>query len=231
MENLRLTLTVPQEERSPGLVAVGEDGKVIRKSVLTPEGLAIPLEGPARLELADRGKSFADVPAGSWAAEAAAFVSARQLFNGTSETAFSPNEPMTRAMAAVVLHNLENNPAHQATETFPDVPEGAWYAAAVAWANGEGIVTGYAGGTFGPGDRVTREQLAVMLWRCAGSPAPQGADLPFADAGEAGPYAREALLWAVERGILNGKGNGVLDPKGLATRAQAARMVMKFLES
>lgn len=114
---------------------------------------------------------------------------------------------------------------------FLDVPEHVWYAEAVSWASARGIVTGYTDEIFGPGDCITREKLTVMLWRAAGRPAPSSRVLPFPDADQAADYAREALCWAVERGIIHGGSDGTLGPKGLATRAQTAQMLKNFLEN
>ena len=107
----------------------------------------------------------------------------------------------------------------------------AWYAGAVRWAAGQGIVGGYGNGTFGPNNPITREQLAVMLWRYSGSPAATNKELHFSDEAEIGGYAQEALRWAVENGILNGYGDGRLGPKGQATRAQVAQMLKNFVEN
>ena len=83
---------------------------------------------------------------------------------------------------------------------------------------------------FGPNNNITSEQLAVMLWRYAGSPAATYKELHFTDADGAGGYALEALCWAIENGVINGYGDGRLGPQGLATRAQAAQMLMNFLK-
>lgn len=125
----------------------------------------------------------------------------------------------------MVLHNLENNPAQPVSGIFSD----AWYSKAVAWAAARGIVSGYGNGLFGPNDHITREQLAVMLWRYAGEPAATNKELHFNDVDEASAYALDALCWATENGIINGKGGGVLDPRGQATRAQVAQMLMNYL--
>jgi len=230
-----VTLTVPLAQSTPGTVAalVRADGarEIIRKSVAVDGSLTIPLPGSATLEIVDNSKTFADVPADAWEADAVSFVTSHQLFNGTSDTTFSPDAPMTRAMLAVVLHNLEGNPAPGTASAFADVSADAWYAEAAAWAGGVGVVTGYADGSFGPNDKLTREQLAVMLWRIAGSPAPSRHDLPFSDADQTGAYAWDAMCWAVERGVMNGRGGGILDPKGLATRAQTAQMLKNFMEN
>lgn len=114
---------------------------------------------------------------------------------------------------------------------FEDIPGGAWYTEAVRWAASAGIVGGYGNGLFGPDDKITREQLAVMLWRYAGSPAATSKELRFSDAHQASGWALDALRWAVENGIINGKGSGILDPAGPATRAEAAEMLKNFLEN
>ena len=230
----RAEVTLPAENAGPGTVAVlvSPEGTntVVRKSILTENGVVLTVQGSAVVRLEDRGRTFPDVPEG-WKAEAAAFVSAREILNGGTDGLFRPDAPMTRAMLAVALHNLEGNPSHGTAAAFLDVPEHVWYAEAMSWASARGIVTGYTGEIFGPGDRVTREQLAVILWRAAGRPAPSSRFLPFPDADQAADYAREALCWAVEHGIIHGGSGGTLDPKGLATRAQTAQMLKNFLEN
>lgn len=222
-------VTIPLANAAPGVVAVLAGERVDRKSAVTADGVALTVRGSAAVRLEDRGRSFPDVPQG-WKAEAAAFVSARGILNGGTDGRFRPDAPMTRAMLAAALYNLEGNPAPAGTGGFSDVPHGMWCADAVAWAAAEGIVGGYGGGVFRPGAPITREQLAVMLWRYAGCPAPgPDAALDFPDADAVGEYARQALLWAVEKGILSGYGDGRLDPKGAATRIQAARMIMNFM--
>lgn len=224
-----IVLIAPVDRSTPVTVEVMvyEDGsrQVIRKSVADGGIITIPLDGSAKVEIADNAKTFTDVSADSWAADAVVFASAHELFNGTSADRFSPNLPMTRGMLAMVLHNLENNPAQPVSGIFSD----AWYSKAVAWAAARGIVSGYGNGLFGPNDHITREQLAVMLWRYAGEPAATNKELHFNDVDEASAYALDALCWATENGIINGKGGGVLDPRGQATRAQVAQMLMNYL--
>ena len=159
------------------------------------------------------------------------FASARELFSGTSETTFSPDETMSRAMLATVLYRLEGQPEKEAMSAYSDVSDGAWYADSVAWAVENGIVNGYGDGQFGPNDSVTREQFVVMLWRYVGSPRAGRRDLDFADAEQVSGYAREALCWAVENGVLKGSGKGRLVPGGTATRAEAAQMLKNFMEN
>ena len=144
---------------------------------------------------------------------------------------FGPNNNLTRAQFAQILFNKEGRPVVNYLLQYSDVAEGAWYTEAIRWATSRGIIGGYGNGNFGPNDNITREQLAVMLWRYAGSPAATDKELHFTDADKASGYALEALRWAVENGILNGYGDGRLGPQGLATRAQVAQMLKNFLNN
>lgn len=114
---------------------------------------------------------------------------------------------------------------------YGDVTGAAWYAEAVRWATSQGIVGGYGNGNFGPNDPITREQLAVMLWRYSGSPAATNKELHFNDTDEISGFALEAMRWAVENGIMGGYGDGRLGPQGQATRAQVAQMLKNFIEN
>ena len=168
--------------------------------------------------------------AGTWYHEAVDYALRNGLMGGYGNGLFGPDNHLSRAQLAQILYNREGKPAVMGGSAFTDVASGAWCAPAVAWAAERGIAGGYGSGTFGPNDKITREQLAVMLWRYAGNPAATEKELHFSDADKASGYALEALRWAVENGIVNGKGGGILDPQGLATRAQAAQMLMNFLE-
>lgn len=225
---------IPANGASAGTVAVlvQEDGtrKVIRKSAQGEGSIVAPLDGSGRIEIIDNSKPYSDVSKDSWASEAIDYASARELFSGTGKEQFSPNKPMSRGMLAVVLHNLEDNPEQEITDIFTDVSAGKWYTKGIAWAAENGIITGYGSSRFGPEEDVTREQMAVMLWRYAGSPKAEG-ELDFADKDKTSPWAVQAMRWAAEKGIINGKGGGILDPTGKATRAQAAQMLKNFLES
>lgn len=227
-------LEIPVKDTAPGVVAVivGPDGSetVVKKSSITGDGVALTLDSSAAVKIVDNSTVFSDVSAGSWEKNAVDFVSARGIFSGTGGRAFSPDGTMTRGMLAVALHNLEGSPARGHGSYFTDVGE-TWYTDAVQWAADQGIISGYDNGRYGPNDNITREQLAVMLWRYAGSPAAADKELRFADADRAGAYAREALCWARESGIINGDGNGLLDPRGTATRAQTAQMMMNFIQA
>ena len=165
----------------------------------------------------------------AWHHEAVDYVLQSGLMSGYGGGLFGLEDNLSRAQFAQILYNREGKPAATGLGAFTDVAPEAWYAPAIAWAAERGIVSG--GGMFGPDDSITREQLAVMLWRYAGSPAATERELRFTDADKAGGYALEALGWAVENGVLNGYGDGRLDPGGLATRAQAAQMLKNRIEN
>ncbi len=174
--------------------------------------------------------SFADVSENDWYYEAVQFVNARGLMNGYNNGQFAPNDNLSRAQLAQILFNKEEKPLVNDQMDFSDVADKAWYAEAIRWASSRGIASGYGNGLFGPNDFITREQLAVMLWRYADNPTATNKQLHFSDAGEVSSYALDALYWAVENGIINGKSTSTLDPQGLATRAQAAQILKNYLE-
>jgi hypothetical protein len=134
-------------------------------------------------------------------------------------------------MLAQVLYNLENGQKTTGMAGFSDVAADAWYADAVIWASEKKIVSGYGNGKFGAGDSITREQLAVILYRYSGSSDVSATLESFTDAGNASTYAVDALSWAVQNGIMSGKGNGILDPKGTASRAEVATMLMNYCKN
>jgi len=176
-------------------------------------------------------RAFSDLgTAGTWYHEAVDYVLRNKLMNGYGGGLFGPNENLSRAQLAQILYNHAGRPAAAGASPFTDAADGAWCAPAVTWAAAQGIAGGYGDGTFGPDHPITREQLAVMLWRYAGSPAAAEQELHFADADKAGGYALNALRWAVEHGVMNGYGDGRLVPKGQATRAQVAQMLKNYLE-
>ena len=181
------------------------------------------------------GLPFTDVTSGDWFYDAVAYVYDKGMMEGTTDTTFAPTMNLTRSMIAQVLYNLEERPEAPGAAGFPDVAAGAWYADAVNWAAARGIVKGYDTGAFGPEDSVTREQLAAILYRYAqakGYDTTQGgmAVREFSDSASISDWAQAAMSWAVNAQVLSGKGNGVLDPQGTATRAEVAQMLMNFGE-
>ena len=175
-------------------------------------------------------RGFTDLgTVGTWYHEAVDYVLRNGLMGGYGNGTFGPNDNLSRAQFAQILFNKEGRPVVIYLLQYGDVATGAWYTEAIRWATSRGIVGGYGNGMFGPNDNITREQLAVMLWRYAGSPAATDKELHFTAADKASDYALEALRWAVENGVISGKGGGILGSQGLATRAQTAQMLKKFL--
>ena len=176
---------------------------------------------------ADQADPYTDVPQDAWYAEAAAWCAEAGLMDGVGNGLFDPQGETSRAMVVTVLHRLSGNPARVKAEAFSDVPADAWYARSVGWAAIQGITEGREDGTFGPLESVSRQDLAVFLWRSMGSPAAAG-EASFSDEGEISPYALEAVRWACAAGIVNGMGDGTFAPKAGATRAQLANILMKL---
>ena len=172
---------------------------------------------------------FLDVSRVDWFYYDVRYVCENGLMNGTSRNRFSPYGTATRGMLVTILYRMENEPRCFGSAAFSDVKPGAYYEKAVIWASQNGIVSGYGGGLFGTNDPITREQVAVMLWRAAGSPRTSKSLNGYADANSISNWAVEALAWAVDNGIIFGTGDNSLAPKATATRAQAAVMLMQFV--
>ncbi len=177
---------------------------------------------------------FTDVSTSDWFYSDVMFVYENGLFSGTDSRSFSPNASMTRAMLVTVLYRLEGEPVGTGSSSFSDVRSGSYYEKAVAWAAANGIVTGTGSTSFSPDAKVTREQLAAILYRYAQYKkldTDAGAKLDsFSDAGNVSGYASEALSWTVSEGLINGA-SGRLMPKGDATRAQVAAILHRFVEN
>lgn len=163
-----------------------------------------------------------------WAQPYVCAVTEQGLMNGVGNDCFDPEGTLNRAMLATILWRASGSPAADGG-SFSDVPAGQWYSTAVSWAQQSGIVQGVGENRFAPMDSITREQLAVMLWRASGSPGSTQSLAAFPDVGTCSNWASTALAWAVERGILNGM-DGRLAPGGTATRAQAAAMLTRYLQ-
>lgn len=181
--------------------------------------------------------AFSDLT-GHWAADSALACASLGLFQGDTAGNFQPDAQMTRAQLATILWRLMGEPEGDwDTTLYSDVDSGSWYADGVYWATQAGIAAGV--NTPGPGEQarfdpdgvITREQLAVMLYRLFNEDEvePTGALEGFADAGEVGSWAVAAMDWAVDAGLLTGKPGGLLDPQGEVTRAEAATLLQRQL--
>jgi hypothetical protein len=233
--NTNAKIVIPIENASINTVAVrlNEDGtkELIRKSIVNAKTNEICFYADfGTFEIIDNYKKFDDIKETEWYSDAISFVTSREIFSGTAENIFSPNEVMSRAMISQVLYNLENKPECIEKSNFVDVSSKDWYANAVNWAVSNEIISGYGNGKYAPNDNLTREQLIVMLWKYSGKPESMHKLEHFNDASKISDYAIKALQWANEKGIINGNDKGLLEPKDKATRAQVAQIFKKLFE-
>ena len=175
------------------------------------------------------GDGYSDVTGEEWYAEAVAALREKGIMDGVGDNRFDPEGVFTRAQLATVLYRLAGEPAVRGEDGFTDTEPGKWYSDAVLWASQEGIVGGYGNGLFGTGDPTTQEQLAVMLWRSAGSYVlgSEYADAAGIENG-ASDWAFDAVRWARVDGLLTDAIG--FEPTAAATRAQVADMVYHYLQ-
>ena len=189
--------------------------EILKTSYVEQGSLVAKVSSDDQIVVVDNSQPFRDVAYTAWEYDAVAFVSSHGLFQGTGENSFSPKATTSRAMVMTVLARLAGY----------DTEGGAtWYEKGMAWSVANGVSDGS-----NPNGAVSREQFATMLYRYVGSPAVSGSLAGFIDADEISGYAESAMLWAVQNGIMSGKGNGVLDPQGSATRAELSQMLMNFI--
>lgn len=225
-----------------------DDGEVTRKPTCIEDGvLTYTCDICAATVTESIPKiTFADVITNSWQFTPAAYVYDRGLMAGKGTDAngkiiFDPNNSITREEFVQVLYNAEGKPSVSFVKDFPDVAANGWYRNAVMWANEQGIASGMGNGNFGVGKNITRQDLALMLYKYAklkgcSLDAEEGRIDQFADGNKVAGYAKEAMDWAVTKGILSGKGEAgkplstfKLDPAGTATRAECAAMLKNFM--
>ena len=217
----KTTVEIPVENVTSGTVAVivHEDGteELVKDSKPTEHGVQLELSGSTTVKIIDNSKTFDDTK-GHWSQDDVNFVAARDLFQGVGGNRFGVSEPMTRGMVNTVLARLAD------VDTTPGQGQ-AWYEVGTDWAKKNGISDGT-----NPTAPVTREQLATLLYRYAGSPSVSGT-LHAADAASVSDYAEDALLWANQNGIVNGVGSNTIAPKDNAQRAQVAAMLARYLQN
>lgn len=230
-----------------------DDGFVIDKVLVNGKPVEIPKDGVLTgLKPTDKVKviftrtnactggagcpsaPFTDLDPTKWYHEPIDYVITHGMMNGVTTSTFSPNTTTTRGMIVAILWRLEGKPAASSTSVFSDVGSSMYYAEAVQWAAENGIVNGYGNNTFGPNNQITREQMAAILYRYASY---KGYDLSvgentnilsYTDAFTVNEYAIPAMQWVCGEGIIQGMGNGTLNPKGHATRAQVAAILHRF---
>lgn len=182
--------------------------------------------------------TFQDVKKDAWYYNSMNYIVNQGIFKGTSQSTFSPQLTMTRAMFVTALGRLHGKDISGAKSTFTDVQEGQWYSASASWAAANGIVNGDSKTSFAPDLAISREQMAVFLYRYANftgykikaqtASTSQWSD--FSDKSKVSPWASEAMQWAVSTGLMKGVSAGQLDPQGETNRAQVASIIERFAD-
>ena len=202
-------------------VAYGEGDKILQGKVTILVGQA-------------SNAPFADVKSSDWFYDEVLYVYNEGIMTGTSKTTFSPNMTLTRGMVVTMLYRIAGEPGAKKRGSFTDVAESSWYAEAVDWAAENGVVLGVGQGHFAPEMTINREQLVTVMWRYAkatGKDVSVGEDtniLSYDDAFDVSEFAIPAMQWACGDGVITGA-NGKLNPKGTATRAEAAAIFQRFV--
>lgn len=234
-----VTVTPDAGYRLDKLTATGKNGDNLpltdigggKYTFVMPTGGARVSGSFVKIIQAAEGQPFEDVPQGAWFVDAVKYVYQNGLMAGTSATTFSPYGNTSRGMIVTILHGMCGKPVFEGC-VFSDVEEGAYYAKATCWASQNQIISGFGQGKFAPDEDVQRDQLAVIMMRYAqylGLETQERADLSgFADADQISAYAQEAMSWANAVGLLSGKGDGIMDPQGVATRAEVAAMMARL---
>ena len=179
--------------------------------------------------------AFTDLDLDAWYHEYTDYVLCKGLMNGMGGTIFAPNATATRAMIITTLYRMEGSPAVTGEITFSDVAADTWYSDAVVWATQNGIVNGFADGTFAPMQNVTREQIAAIFFRLAelkGVKTDKAAELSpaYDDASDVGAWAVKYMQWAVGEGLMKGRSTHMLVPAGETTRAETAALLQRWCE-
>ena len=181
----------------------------------------------------DEPLPFTDVSENDWYYDNVRYVYENHLFQGISDTQFSPKDSMDRGMMTTVLYRLAGEPDVEYSPVFTDIPDGLWYTAGTVWAGKNGIVTGVGDGRFDPDSSVTRQQIAVILYNYAryvnADTSARGDLSGYADESQVASWARDAVSWAVAEGIIKGSDNR-LTPGASATRAEVAAMLQRFAQ-
>ena len=191
-------------------------------------------ETPEKIPVED---IFEDVQETDWFTENVQYVYDHGIMKGLNKTQFGPNDALVRAQFAVMVHRMSGSPEMSYKEVFADVEDDMWYTDAIVWAASAKVVNGYEDtGLFGTADNINREQMAVMMYRYADylkvNVETSGNLEKFVDAGNVNEFAKKAMVWAVDNGIIKGKDNETrLDPQGNAVRAECAAIVQRFIEN
>lgn len=233
-----LTIEIPVSNVMPGtvVVIVEPDGTetVVPSSRVTENGIVVTLEKSTTIKIVDASVDFSDVKDADFFRDAVQWASSREITGGIGGGRFGPNYRTERAQLVTFLWRAAGRPVVNYAMNFSDVSEDAFYGEAVRWASSFGIVGGYGNGLFGSGEAITREQMAVILYRFAqsvGMDVSAGAQTGiqnYGDAHKVSGYAVSAMQWAVSAGIIQGA-NGNLLPTDTCARGQIVTMFYRLL--
>lgn len=231
---VKVDIPVSNVSDSTVAIIVHADGteEIVKMSVASEDGVLLTLDGSTTLKIVDNTKSFNDVAGNEWFAKTVAWASSHEIMNGMGDGGFSPDTPMSRAMLAQMLFNVDGAKGGSVTDAFGDVKAGQWFAESVTWALENGVAQG-DGANFNPDQTLTREQMVVMIYNYAkgkGYDTTRSTSLnAFNDAGSVASWAQDAMGWAVDVGLIGGMGDGTVAPQGNATRAQLATIMQRFV--
>ena len=180
--------------------------------------------------------NFTDIKESDWYYATVKYVSENGIMNGVESDKFVPASSLTRAMLVTILYRADGSPRSSSDSKFSDVEITDWYGAAVIWASENGIVNGISETEFAPNNAITREQIATILYRYASAKkydVTQGgmAVKEYSDYETISSWAKEAMQWAVNAKLINGKTETTVNPLDNATRAEAATVIMRFIEA
>ncbi len=213
---------IPLTDVKPGhvVVIINEDGTqtVVATTKMTENGLLFYCPNGAVIKVLNKAMNFSDINGNNWYNDAVDFVSARGIMTGMTANTFEPSATTTRAQVWTMLARLAG--------VDTTCTEGNWYDVARAWAMENGVSDGT-----GANDSITREQMVTMLYRFAGGKGVSKSIADFSDAADASTWAKDALEWAYGMGVMKGNGDGTMNPKGNATRAEMAQFFMNFIQN
>lgn len=176
-------------------------------------------------------KTFPDVTGRDWCYTQVIQAAKTGLMNGYADGRFGQNDPITRGQMVQILYNYYGEDCGT-NSGFSDVPSSAWYAKAVTWASKKGVVSGYSNGTFGPDNQLTREQMVTILYNVADKPETNPSAISqYSDYHQVASYAADGFAWAVSNKVVSGTSSTTLSPRGTATRAQVAVILVRYLEN
>ncbi len=194
-------------------------------------------EGQTEAVSEEGTSAYTDVDSEDWFRNAVDYVTEKGLMVGVSENEFAPRMAVTRGMFVTVIHRMEGTPEAEREASFNDVEEGSWYEEAVNWAAENYIVYGYSAEEYGPGDIITREQMAAIIYRYAEykgidvSVENENRYMDYKDYENISNYAKPAVSWVSEKGLMAGDADGGFRPRDKATRAETAQVFMNVVEN